>query len=416
MVSNSISRRWRELASGKRTLAAAMLGVAFGINSLPFYTAGLFISALHVDRGWSLSSLSLGPTLLVAVMAISAPFIGQAFDRFGERRFILPGLLVQAAGFFLLSRSEGLLGYLLPLGSMALLGAGCSSPAYLRVVNRAFDVSKGAALALTITGAALFSAIVPPLLQRIIATSGWRGGYLALAAVVLCATPFILLLLGKDAAPAKTAEPAADSTDFRYATLFASPAFLPLTLAIAAIAIAAPGLLIHFASLLTRSGLSALEAAWMISLIGGAQIVSRLMTGTLVDQFFAPRVAAVIMVAASAGIGLLAWDGARWAMAGAVAVGLAYGAEADLVGYFAGRYYVPEHFGRVFGAFYAVFLAGTAISPSLYGLAVDRFGSYTPALVGASLLLLVAASLFLMLPRFPTPQAIEEAKSENVIC
>lgn len=85
MVVSSFASRAQELVRGRRTLCGAILGVAFGVNSLPFYTAGLFMNALNHDRGWSLSDLSMGPTLLVLVLALSAPVMGQAFDRYGER-------------------------------------------------------------------------------------------------------------------------------------------------------------------------------------------------------------------------------------------------------------------------------------------------------------------------------------------
>lgn len=393
--------RWRELLAGRRTLAAAMLGLAFGINSLPFYTAGLFINALHEEQGWSLTSLSLGPTLLVAIMAITAPLMGVAFDRFGERRFILPGLLAQSAGFLLLSRIDSLAGYWGVIAMMALLGAGCSTPAYLRIINRTFDSGKGTALGLTITGAALFGALVPPLLQTIIGEYGWRPGYIGLGLLVLAATPAILWLLGASPAPVQASTISPGATAFRYRVLFASPVFRLLSLEIVAVSLACSGLVIHFAPMVRQGGVSAQDAAWFISIIGMTQMVSRLGTGTLIDRFFAPRVAAIIMFISGAGLALLGWGGIGWALVGAVAVGLAYGAEADIVGYFVGRYFPPAHFGRVFGTLYAISLAATALSPSLYGVLADRLSSYGVALFCAAALLGLAAALLLQLPPFP---------------
>ncbi|MEC3947820.1 MFS transporter [Sphingobium sp. HWE2-09] len=392
-----------ELVAGSRTLVASILGVASGVSSLPFYTSGLFIAALHADLGWSLTSLSLGPTVLIASMALSAPLVGHIFDRYGERRFILPGLLAQALGFLLLSRMNGLVGYCVLMGGTALLGAGCSSPAYLRVVNRRFQASKGAALALTISGSAVFSAVLPPILQGIIAAHGWRGGYVALSILVLIAAPAIMLLLGGErAASMPLVEPVREGPDdFRYGGLFRSRAFAPLMLAITLISIGVPGLLIHFVPMAMRSGMSAQQAAWIVSLIGGTQIITRVAIGIIVDRLFAPRVAASIMVASAIGILILAWGGDGSIVIGAIAVGFAFGAEADLLGYLAGRYYPPHHFGRVYGIFYAIFLGGMALSPSAYGMIVDRAGSYGPALICASILLFAAALLFLILPAFP---------------
>lgn len=396
--------RWAELANGRRTLVAAMLGLAFGVNSLPFYTSGLFISALHREKAWSLSDLSLGPTLLVAGMALTAPAMGYLFDRYGERRFIFPGLIVQAAAFFFLSWTNSLIGFWFALITMALLGAGCSTPAYLRVVNRDFDKSKGTALALTITGAALFGAIVPPLLQSVIDAYGWRIGYRFLGIAVLCATPIIIALIGSSGSTHRGQRPPLEGgKKFSYRSLLRSQAFLPLSLTIVAVSAACAGLLIHFSPMLIKAGFTAKHAAWLIGIIGVTQIISRLATGTLIDRFFAPSVASAIMIFSATGLTVFGAAGMDWAIVGAIAVGLAYGAETDLVGYFVGRYYPAHHFGKIFGAFYALSLGVTAMSPMLYGVIFEQFGSYRPALFSAAALLLAASVSFLCLPAYADP-------------
>lgn len=400
MTHTSIPNRWRELMLGRRALIVAMLGVAF--NTLPFYTASLFINALHVDRGWSLSGLSFGLTLFMGIMAICTPAMGFLFDRFDVRRVVLPGLLFQMLGFLVLSRIDSLSGFWFAMAMAAVLSSVSSSPVYMRIINRAFDANKGTALALTITGAGMVSALVPPILQAVIADHGWRMGYVGVAAVVLCGLPVIFLLLKEpqQASEPRREGPSGPAIEFRYGALFRSSTFLQLTLGIFLVAIACTGLLVHFAPMLTQGGFTAQNAAWMISVIGVTQVVSRLGTGALIDNFFAPHVAASIMAISSIGLALLCWGGVSWAVVGAIAVGMAYGAEVDLGGYFAGRYFPPHHFGKIFGTIYGIFLVGIAISPSLYGLIVDRFGSYRPALAGATILLLISAMLFYRLPAF----------------
>lgn len=396
--------RLNELLRGWRVLLGATLGASFAVTSLPFYTSGLFIKALHQEFGWSLAALSLGPALMVAALAFAAPALGYLFDRFGERRFIVPGLLVQIVGLTLLSRSSSLPMYYALLAGMALLGAGCAAPAYVRIVNRHFDLSKGTALAVMITGAALLSALAPPLVQLTITRYGWSQAYLGLALAVGCATPVIYLLLrSAGAADMVRSAPTADAPrdDFRYTDLLRDRTFIVLASAVALVAAACPGLLIHFPAMLATSGVTAQDAAWMVSLIGFTQIGSRLATGVLVDRFFAPRIATLFMATSAGAFLAFWWGGPSWAVAGAIAVGLAYGAEADLLGYFAGRYYKQQHFSRVFGIFYSVFLIGTALSPGLYGYIVDRSGGYGPALPLAAGCLAAASVLFFLLPRFP---------------
>lgn len=404
--------RWGELGANWRILLAATVGAAFGVHTLPFYTAGIFIQALNKAEGWSPAALALGPTIMVGTLALASPVLGYLFDRFGERRFIVPGLLAQALALGLLSRAESLATFWGLMGAMALFGAGCTAPAYVRIINRHFDLNKGAALAIMITGSALLSALAPPALQDVITVHGWRTAYLTLGLVVLAATPVIGLALRGAATAQRTVRPASGGAadDFRYGRVLRDPTFLVLAGAVTLIALACPGLLIHFPAMMTRAGLTAEQAAWLVSLVGLTQIAARLSTGVLVDRLFAPRVATAVMTASTGGFLVFWWGGPEWAVTGAIAVGLAYGAEADLVGYFAGRYFPKRHFGRVFGLFYAAFLLGTAASPSLYGYLFARQGTYDGApLIGAALLG-VTCVLFLALPRFP---ALASAPQED---
>ena len=81
-------------------------------------------------------------------------------------------------------------------------------------------------------------------------------------------------------------------------------------------------------------------------------------------------------------------------------IGLSFGAEMDLIGYTVSRYFGFRAYGRLYGLLYAICMAGTASSPLVYGLVVDRAGGYEPMLAAAVVMLLVAAALFLTLRSF----------------
>ena len=99
----------------------------------------------------------------------------------------------------------------------------------------------------------------------------------------------------------------------------------------------------------------------------------------------------------------MAMFGPSAAIFGAVAVGLSIGAELDLIGYFTARYYGLKAYGRIYGILYAVVLVGSALSPVVYGLAVDMTHSYQAMLYAASGILAVCMVLFLALPPFRRP-------------
>jgi MFS family permease len=97
---------------------------------------------------------------------------------------------------------------------------------------------------------------------------------------------------------------------------------------------------------------------------------------------------------------MLAFGDSPFALAGALAIGLSFGAEVDLVGYLTARYFGLRSYGRLYGVLYAVVIAGTALSPLGYGLIVDRTKSDSFGLIAASILLLTAAALFCTMRRF----------------
>lgn len=410
-----MSGRWsgaraRELSTGWKTLLGAALGSTIGVHALPFYTSGLFMVALQADMGWSRSEISLGITLHALGLGLTAPLVGWLCDRYGERRVILPGLAVHGAALVALSQVNTLAAFCALMGGMALLGAGCASLPYARIVNRRFDRSKGTALGLMITGTAACSAMAPIFVQHIILTEGWRTAYLYLAGAVIIVAPPAMMLLRPPAAAAATGS-ATLSPPMSYGELASDRIFLRLLVAIFLVALAAPGIITHIAMMMGDDGVGLEAAAWLIGLVGITQTVARLGTGMLVDRFFAPRVAATIFCLSATGFILFALFGAPVAVIGAIAAGLAYGAESDLLGYFVGRYYRPEHFGRIFGLLYSVFLAGNALSPLWYGWSFDYFGNYDVALGSAAAALLLSAAAFGGLPTFREDEQVPERDS-----
>jgi len=83
-------------------------------------------------------------------------------------------------------------------------------------------------------------------------------------------------------------------------------------------------------------------------------------------------------------------------------MGLGFGAESDLIGYLASRYYGYRHFGAIYGVLLSIFILGVAAGPLAYGMARDATGSYQVILATSSVLGAAAGLLMLLLPRFPS--------------
>lgn len=395
-----------ELAAGWKLLAGALLGLTIGVHSLPFNTSGLFLKELQAEFGWTRAQLSLGPTLLIAFLGIAAPAVGYLTDRYGDRRFIAVGLLVLASFFGFMAQLQGDLGvYYGALICVGILAAGSATPTYTRIINANFDKARGTALGVGLIGTGLATAVAPPLLNRIIADHGWRSGYIALAIVIAALAPVILILLRP-----RAVEAGRSSTSALGSTLgdaLRDSAFWALSIAFFLVALATNGFTVHFIPLLTDQGIDPASAAMMASGIGVSLIVGRLATGVLIDRFFAPHVAAIVMVVSSIGFAAFAFGGTSFALLGAIAAGFSFGAEIDLIGYLTARYFGLRAYGRIYGVLYATALAGTALSPLLYGTVHDTSGSYMPMLVGAAFALLASALIFMKIRRFEAPGIAE---------
>jgi hypothetical protein len=152
------------------------------------------------------------------------------------------------------------------------------------------------------------------------------------------------------------------------------------------------GCVIHLPELFSDRGAGGEAAALAISVAGVAVLLGRIGTGYFLDRCFGPYVACAVFGGAAIGIVLL-WLGDRGtaAVVGAYLVGLAFGAEVDIIAFLMSRYFGVRSLGTSFGfGFGALVLAG-GIGPLIMGLAFDRTASYRLPLAGFFLATMLAA-------------------------
>jgi cyanate permease len=97
---------------------------------------------------------------------------------------------------------------------------------------------------------------------------------------------------------------------------------------------------------------------------------------------------------------LLGLGGIEYALITAIALGLAVGAEIDLIGYFTARYFGLAHYGSIYGLQYSICIGGAGVSPILVGYIWDITGNYDFALILAGCLLIPVVLVTFTLPHF----------------
>ena len=394
--SNEIRRGWS-------LILGCAIGIGIGIMALPYSTAGLFISGLEREYGWTRTEISLGPTILLAIIALVSPAVGWLADRISPL-VIITGSMTAVAGAFLLMSQMGsnIAVYYIICAGMALFGAGASTVVFARIICANFVERRGLALGIVMAGNGVTAILSPIFIGPIISEHGWRTGYIAIATVMLIGTPMILLLLRSHASRRK-AEPVVQLHEgIGFSAALKMWHFWAMGVAFLLGTLATTGMVIHLVPFLTDSGVGTAHATAIASFIGVGLIGGRLLTGWLMDRFVANRVGAVMMAISALGLLMLSLGDKSTAPVGAIAIGLCIGAELDVIGYLTGRYFGMAAFGRIYGALYMFCATGTAISPIFYGLAIDWSGAYTAGLWVGAAMLVISAMLLYVLPKLHT--------------
>ena len=378
-----------EFRRGWRVLLASWLGIALGVSSLYFYSLGIFLKPMAAEFGWSRGQASLGAlvgTLCAATMSIP---VGRLVDRIGGVPVALGSLLLLALGFVALgTQTQGLGSFLVLTALLSLLTAGSSPLPFARLIVATFHRQRGLALGLTLSGTGIGAILIPALLPAFMAQHGWRAGFVLFGALIVACLPVLALLL-RGAAGAAT--PTATLSSAR--AVIGNRSFIVLGLMFFCASVAVFSSVIHFVPMLTDAGLAPNRAGGIAALIGVAAIAGRLLTGWLLDRLAPELVTTSLFAVVAVGLLVHAVGGPTMAMIGALVVGLAVGAEVDLLGFLTGRYFRREDYGQAYGALYMLFLAGGAVGPALAGFAFDALGSYKAWLVIAAAMLGVASVL-----------------------
>ena len=169
------------------------------------------------------------------------------------------------------------------------------------------------------------------------------------------------------------------------------------------------GVLIPLVPILRARGVSADEAAAVQGALGLALILGRAFAGFLMDRFFAPLVAVIILVFPVMGVILLAVDTSTTsALIAAVCIGVAAGAELDVIAVLITRYFGNRAYGENYGWQYAAWTLGSGTAVIITNRVYDVMGSHTPVLWVYVALFLISGAMILRLGRYHELPVFEE--------
>jgi len=397
-----------EFALGWKVLFAGVIGVACGASPIPFNVIGFTIAPLAQEFGWTTTQILTPITIFGVVAALLAPVFGWLADTYGVRRIALWSLFGFGVTFAALALTPPVLwAYYLLWLLVGLVGIGSTPVTWSRAINMWFYKSRGLALGLLLLGTSLAALTVPKLAVWAIEAHGWRAMFGIVGMLPLLVALPVCIWLFREPRPEEQPQGIKSASggltgvtlgealrDHRFWLIWASILFIALTFG---------GAFINMPAMLADRGIPAQGAASVMGILGLGILSGRIITGLLLDRFWAGFVAFPLLClpALSSWILLDPAPGFTLAALAGFLLGFAAGAESDLIAYLTGRYFGMAHYGKIYGMLYMPFGVFSAISPIIYSSVRDSTGSYDQILFIAIFGYIIGGALLMALGRYP---------------
>lgn len=367
--------------------------VAFG----SMYAFAAFFTELEREFSATRADVSLIFSIAGFLYFTLGAVSGSLADRIGTRLVVAAGTLVLVAGLVLASRADTLLGVYVFYGLGMGLGVGFMYVPSLGAIQRWFNLRRGFASGLAVSGIGVGTLVMPPLAALLVEHGDWRSAYLIIAAIVLVLGLFAAALLEhsperrgfyRDGLQPADPMAAADSsqTGVRLSRALRSQPFWLLYLAGAMTSLGMFIPFVHLTPYVMDLGLSERFGVLLIGLLGVGSVLGRFLLGGIADRM-GRRPGLALMFTGMAVMMLF------WLLAArpvplvifAVLFGVFYGGFVALVPALAADYFGGRNVSGIIGFLYSGAGLGVLFGPPLAGLAFDLTSSYVvPILVGAA--------------------------------
>lgn len=400
-VQSAAALEWR---SHWRVVVGTFLGLALGYSAWP-YVSSQFISGLQAEFGWTRTQIAFAFNINIFTV-VFAPGLGALADRVGVRPIFAVCFLLVATAHLLLASNSG--SYPLFVAAMLLLstaGLGTTGLVFSRAIAGWFETSRGTALAVARMGMSLLGAILPLAVFYLVSSHGWPAGFvfLAILAGVVGLPISVAWVRDRRPEPSLARQPIGGGGELK--PLFRNRRLYILCIAAACTYAPTVGVLSQLQPLLVMKDISPIVAAQLGALLAISVVIGTATTGLLVDRIWAPLVGSAFTLAATAGCLLLtpASLTPTTAALAVLLVGLAQGAEIDVIAYMIARYFGMRSYSLIFAISMVVIAILTTATNLMFGWTFDRLGGYGPALLIAAGISGVGSIAYMLLGPYPRP-------------
>jgi MFS family permease len=377
--------------------------MAVSVGAIFWLAFGLYLKPMVAEFGWSRTEFASVYSIATIANVVMFPVAGWLVDRFGPTLVILVGIVSLSASYASLSLVSSYATFVALAVAVAATGSLATYPSYLALPPRWFDRHLGIALAVASTGIGVGALVLPQVVTASLESVGWRLTFVlvGLIALVVGIASFAAFIRDNKGPIPKNEVRESSAPDQRWDTKAGVPFgeavrtfdFWAFSAGFSLVFFVTMGINFHFAALIADRGNSPADAATGVATLAMASLAGRLVTGLLLHKLSYRVLAVVFFIGQAAGCLVLLTGTTAAVYLGAALLGLAQGAELDMMPFVIARRFGRMAYARIYGSSFSVLQVGQMASPVVLAWTFDRTGSYTVGLTVYPFLSLVAAVL-----------------------
>jgi len=367
-----------------RLIAAVLTNMAMGV----IYVWGLFLLPLETFLARPRADLSLVASLALVAFTVGMVIHDRVLKRLGLAKFAALAFAFAACGHLLFAAFPTYPGLALGYGVLFGIGAGLGYGLALALATAVANGLRAFAVGLAMAAFASSGIFLPMVLGPLIRTTSPPVSFSVIGAGMLMAGLFVIALLlngtgARDGDIELAERPSA-----------ASPSFFDsgvVTLGIVFFAICYAGLLgvSQAAGMVASNGLSPRVVDTSLVMLTAGYLGGSLLGGKLVEIISGRATLVVASTLAALGLCFLNLSAPMLVLAGALAVGFAFGSSASFMPILIGERFGPAMIGPVYGKLIAFYGLAGLIAPWLSGVLFEQTKGYMPAVsIGIALCVL----------------------------
>lgn len=367
-------------------VAFIMQVVMFG----PRMSFGVFFKPMLTEFGWSRALVSGAFSFSTIMQGFFGIIMGGFNDRFGPRVVMTICGFLLGLGYSLMAVTSA--AWQLYLFYVVIIGTGmggCYTPP-MSTVARWFVKRRSAMGGIVLAGGGIGGLIMPPVINWLVSSYGWRNSYIMMGALVLIVVILAAQFLRRDPAQMGQAPYGAYEAGEQKLDLCTEGFSLKeatytrqLWMAIAMLfcfGVSIMTIMVHIVPHATDLGISATTAANILATMGGALLVGSVLLGGIADRLGNRQTYVICFILILAALLWLLTAREAWMLyLFTVVVGVGGGGAATLGSPLAAELFGIRSHGLILGVIGFCHTIGGAVGPFMAGYIFDVTGSYQTA-------------------------------------